>query len=155
MRYFLDRTQVKPERKADGAVKKLEEQCAILEDAAATLLKRGGLIARMYPEKSVKVYILVWNPVFDISRDRKADTVTGTGSYLFGNDVSSSYSGTGVDRFFGVRTDNAVSKDRRNRSSRLRCTAFLSFCNFVLPFVIGAVVVVLWRRVHRSTEKAA
>ncbi len=26
-------------------VKKLEEQCAILEDAAATLLKRGGLIA--------------------------------------------------------------------------------------------------------------
>ena len=86
---------------------------------------------RMYPEKSVKVYILVWNPVFDISRDRKADTVTGTGSYLFGNDVSSSYSGTGRDRFFGVRTDNAVSKDRRNRSSRLRCTA-LSFCNFCI-----------------------
>ena len=29
------------------------------------------------------------------------------------------------------------------------------FATFVLPFVIGAVVVVLWRRVHRSTEKAA
>ena len=88
----------------------------------------------MYPEKSVKVYILVWNPVFDISRDRKADTVTGTGSYLFGNDVSSSYSGTGAAGSVAL---------------------LYRFATFVLPFVIGAVVVVLWRRVHRSTEKAA
>ena len=66
-----------------------------LRGCGSNFIKTWRTDRGMYPEKSVKVYILVWNPVFDISRDRKADTVTGTGSYLFGNDVSSSYSGTG------------------------------------------------------------
>ena len=53
------------------------------------------------------------------------------GEMCIRDSVSGGYSGTGRDRFFRVRTDNAVSKDRRNRSSRLRCTA-LSFCNFCI-----------------------
>ena len=114
-----------------GVTFEVRRTVCYLRGCGSNFIKTWRTDRRMYPEKSVKVYILVWNPVFDISRDRKADTVTGTGSYLFGNDVSSSYSGTGRDRFFGVRTDNAVSKDRRNRSSRLRCTA-LSFCNFCI-----------------------
>ena len=95
-------------------VKKLEEQCAILEDAAATLLKRGGLIAGCILKNLLPA---------------------GIGSSEFVLTML-------LAKIVGTGAAGSVALLYR-------------FATFVLPFVIGAVVVVLWRRVHRSTEKAA
>lgn len=135
-------------------VKKLEEQCAILEDAAATLLKRGGLIAGCILKNLLKFTFWYGIPFLILVETGKLTLSQGlavTSLAMMLAAVIPAPAGIGSSEFVLTMLLAKIVGTGAAGSVAL----LYRFATFVLPFVIGAVVVVLWRRVHRSTEKAA
>ena len=135
-------------------VKKLEEQCAILEDAAATLLKRGGLIAGCILKNLLKFTFWYGIPFLILAETGKLTLSQGlavTSLAMMLAAVIPAPAGIGSSEFVLTMLLAKIVGTGAAGSVAL----LYRFATFVLPFVIGAVVVVLWRRVHRSTEKAA
>ena len=126
----------------------------ILEDAAATLLKRGGLIAGCILKNLLKFTFWYGIPFLILAETGKLTLSQGlavTSLAMMLAAVIPAPAGIGSSEFVLTMLLAKIVGTGAAGSVAL----LYRFATFVLPFVIGAVVVVLWRRVHRSTEKAA
>lgn len=137
--------------KLSEQLKKLEEQCKILEDAAASLLHHWGLIAGCVLKNLLKcvcwygIPYLILRGSYDITFSQ-ALAVTSLSMMLAA--VIPAPAGIGSSEFvltmllaFIVGTAEAGS-----------VALLYRFATFVLPFVIGAVVVLFRKKVHRKNS---
>lgn len=133
-------------------VRKLEEQCRILEDAAGTLLRRKGLIAGSILKNFLKcifwygIPYLILRSSCDISIFQ-ALAVTSLAIMLAA--VIPAPAGIGSSEFVLTMLLSVIVGTAQAGSVAL----LYRFATFVLPFVVGAVVVLLRKKIHRNDAK--
>lgn len=129
---------------------KLEEQCQILEEAAGILLKRGGLIGGCILKNLLKcvfwygIPFLILAGSYDISLPQ-ALAVTSLAMMLAA--VIPAPAGIGSSEFVLTMLFAMIVGTAEAGSVAL----LYRFATFVLPFLIGAAVVLLRKKVHKQT----
>lgn len=133
-------------------VQKLEEQCRILEDAAGTLLRRKGLIAGGILKNFLKcvfwygIPYLILRGAYDISLFQ-ALAVTSLAIMLAA--VIPAPAGIGSSEFVLTMLLSVIIGTAEAGSVAL----LYRFATFVLPFAVGAVVVLFRKKIHRKETK--
>jgi len=132
-------------------LEKLEEQCKILEDAAGILLKRGGLIIVCILKNLLKFacwygipYIILRN-AYSMSLS-EAMAITSLSMMLAA--VIPAPAGIGSSEFVLTMLLAVIVGTAEAGSVAL----LYRFATFVLPFLIGAAVVLIRKRVHKKNN---
>ena len=137
--------------KLDEQVTKLEEQCKILEEAAGTLLKRGGLIVTCILKNMLKLVCWYGIPFIILagSYDLNLPQVLAiTSLSMMLAAVIPAPAGIGSSEFVLTMLLAVIVGTAEAGSVSL----LYRFATFVLPFLIGAVVVLLRKKVHKQNN---
>lgn len=132
-------------------LKKLEEQCKILEDAAAALLHRPALIAGCILKNLLKCVFWYGIPYLILRSTCDITFVQGlaiTSLSMMLAAVIPAPAGIGSSEFVLTMLLAVIVGTAQAGSVAL----LYRFATFVLPFVIGAVVVLFRKKVHRKNR---
>lgn len=135
----------------DYVLAKLEEQCEILEQASGTLLKRGTLIASCVLKNFMKLvcwYGIPYIILFGEYHLNLSQVLAITSLSMMLAAVIPAPAGIGSSEFVLTMLLSVIVGTGEAGSVAL----LYRFATFVLPFAIGAVVVLLRKKVHKQNR---
>lgn len=135
--------------KLSQVLAKLEEQCDILEQASGTLLKRGGLILSCILKNFMKLicwYGIPYLILFGEYQLNLSQMLAITSLAMMLAAVIPAPAGIGSSEFVLTMLFSVIVGTGEAGSVSL----LYRFATFVLPFAIGAVVVLLRKKVHKQ-----